>query len=165
MATRYILDGYNIIKQDDVWADLTLADGRQALLAMLMTKRPHGSRRNQVLVVFDGQPDVWGGAALGDEGVRVVFTTGETADAYIRRLIEDSREVKNMIVVTDDREIQVYVRGLGARVKPVKEFLGVVCPAKRGPVRREKEKDISVVVERRINAELESVWLKKKPKE
>lgn len=163
MAREYILDGYNIIKCCDDLADLSLQAGREALLDILRLRRPQGSPRNCVTVVFDGQPDVWGPSLSGE--FRCIFTSGETADEYIKRLVESSQDARRVIVVTNDREITAYIRKLGADGWSVQRFLSA---GRRAQSRRSETasagnpEQISSTVQNQITQELEDLWIKKK---
>jgi len=163
MAREYLLDGYNIIKCRDELADLPLQNGREALIGILRSRRPQGSPRNKVMVVFDGQADVWGPSPAGE--FRCVFTSGETADDYIKRFVELSPDPRRVIVVTNDREIIAYIRKLGAEGCSVERFLS----AGTGPLFRKNfsassgtEDQISRGVQHEITQELEDLWIKKK---
>jgi len=169
MALHYILDGYNIIKSLDALADLSLEQGRESLLKRINTARPQGSARNQVTVVFDGREDIWG-AVTGARGqVKVIFSSGESADDCIKRMVEAAGKVKNIIVVTNDGGITSYVRRLGAKTMGVQDFLlplsssdkkssgrGSRMQAKGG-----REKVVSQTAACRINREFEQIWLRK----
>ena len=120
-----------------------------------------GSSRNQVTIVFDGQAGV-----ISPEktlGVKVVFSSGETADDLIRRLVENAENKKSVYVVTDDKALGQSVRGLGAKVLSVKDFFGKSKERNSKALKAKRvseEKDISTVAEFKINDELKKVWLK-----
>lgn len=167
MSLHFILDGYNLVKQDANFAVLKLEAGRLALLKLIESRKLQGSDSNPVTVVFDGQ--------LGhteerySAGINVVFTSVETADDWIKRFVEDSQTPKSIVVVTDDREIRYFVRALGAALMGTREFL-----EGRGSRRREADrarklkrvqndkKNIPSVVEDKITSEMSQVWLKGK---
>ncbi|MEK7083873.1 MAG: NYN domain-containing protein, partial [Patescibacteria group bacterium] len=107
-----MIDGYNLIKRTPAFASKSLKDGRQALIAFIERQRPQGSARNQVTVVFDGKPGMCGFPVVGEVGV--VFTEYETADDLIKYRVEEARNKKEIVVVTDDKQLLLYVRGLGA---------------------------------------------------
>ena len=128
--------------------------------------RPQGSLRNPVTIVFDGQPGMYGVPTVSQ--VRVVFTEHESADDLIISRVQDSKNKKEIVVVTDDRQLLLYVRNLGAGVMSVKEFTSksiqnVSQTAKPGKP-AEKTKVISSSFEHMVNQELEQLWLSKKPK-
>lgn len=167
MALHFVLDGYNLVKQDAHLAVLKLEAGRQGLVKLIETRELQGSQSNAVTIVFDGQ--------LGESkerlssGIQIVFTTFETADDWIKRFVEESTAPKSIVVVTDDREIRHYVSALGAALMGTREFL-----EGRGSRRREADaarrlkrpqadkKDISSVVEHKITSEFSKLWLKDK---
>ena len=136
------------------------------MLKLIELYHPQGSDRNEVVVVFDGKPGM-----LGYEqgrGPKVFFSENESADDKIRHLIENSKRKKEIVVVTDDRELALSVRLLGASALPVKDFLLKVKrgnpadePLKAGQHKREDEKKISKTLEYKITDELEKIWLKK----
>lgn len=165
MSLHFILDGYNLIKQDAYLAVLRLEAGRLALLKQIETKSLQGSSSNPVTVVFDGQ--LGGVKEQYSSGIALVYTSGETADDWIKRFVEDSSTPKNIVVVTDDREIRHFVRSLGATIMGTREFL-----EGRGSRRRQADlarklkrvqtdkKEISSVLEDKITREMSRVWLK-----
>ncbi len=119
MSLHYLLDGYNVLKQMAPLRDLPLEDGRRGLLRWIGDSRPQGSVNNQVTVVFDGTEDdlrCWQGE------IRVIFSDGCSADDKIKRMVEEMPAKKNCVVVTDDKDIFLYARSLGARVMSVAVF-------------------------------------------
>ncbi|MCK5580228.1 MAG: NYN domain-containing protein [Candidatus Omnitrophica bacterium] len=164
MAVSFIIDGYNVIKRIPELADRTLEDGRSSLIHFLEIHRPQGSLKNDVIVVFDGRSDVWGPQKASF--VKVFFTSDETADEKIKRMVDGHPNKKSVVVVTEDREIQYYVRASGAKVLGVYEFLdkagekGFPAAGKKGF--SQEHKNVSKNVEAKINAEMEKIWLKER---
>lgn len=122
--------------------------------------RPQGSANNKVTLVFDGRQ----GRAqpIQSTVVDVIFTQDETADDRIIRMVQQSRNSKNYIVVTDDRGIQFSVRAAGARLCSVKDFLGRLKGAAPKNGSASSSKVIGKDAAEKINEELKSLWLKKK---
>ena len=169
MSLHYLLDGYNIIKQAPELAQKKLEDGRNGLIRMIEIYQPQGSLNNRVTIVFDGQPGMWGQASVPT--VNVIFTETGSADDKIKSLVEDSRLKKNIVVVSDDKDIKFAVRPLGATVMGVKEFLSKCRPrststkfsSKKIKMRvKEEEKSISKSLEYKITSEFERIWLDKR---
>ncbi len=159
MALHFILDGYNIIKNDNDLADLSLENGRNKFVRILENQRPQGSVKNKVTVVFDGQP---GAGPFHNSGpVHVVFSSGQTADDVIKNIVSRARNKKAIVVVTNDRAIQYYVRSLGARILNVREFWPsrLKAPDRPGKPGKKAGKHIPKSVEVRINDELMDIWL------
>jgi predicted RNA-binding protein with PIN domain len=166
MSLHFLIDGYNLIKRSSTLAQKSLEDGRQSLIGFVETKRPQGSERNRVTIVFDGKPGMYGLPTTTTASV--IFTEYESADDRIKAIVEDAANKKEIVVVTDDKDLYLYVRKLGANVMSNAEFVGKAGHAsgKSGPKTAEKAKIISSVFEYKINQEFEKIWLdKKKPKE
>ncbi|HEV2762792.1 MAG TPA: NYN domain-containing protein, partial [Pyrinomonadaceae bacterium] len=73
--------------------------------------------------VFDGAPDEHFPDGSSFMGVRVFYAErGSDADARIRRMVDESRERRTLVVVTSDRALADYVRRSGARVMRSGEF-------------------------------------------
>jgi len=149
-----------------VLAPKKLEDARDDLIRFIEIHRPQGSLNNTVTIVFDGQAGMWGQPKSSD--VKIVFSTGESADDYIKRAVSSSPHKKSMVVVTNDRDIKLYVRAQGARVKSVDEFLGrvnVFAAGKKGAAKNsqvtEDSKYISKTLEYKITTEFEQIWLNK----
>ena len=150
---------------------LRLEDRRHQLVRFIEFRRPQGSLRNPVTIVFDGKAGHWSGT--DSSGVRVVFSEGETADTRIVRMVSQAPNKKTMVVVTDDREIQYAVRALGAQVSGVQEFLGRVLKSSAkmkggkkesgsSQERGSQEKYISQTLAHTITSEFEKIWLNHK---
>jgi predicted RNA-binding protein with PIN domain len=155
MSLHYMVDGYNVLMRSGLFDTKRLQDARSRLMAHLEHCRPHGSRRNKLTVVFDGKADGLGFEKQDSSGV--VFTSGETADEKIKKMVERSPRPKDIVVVTDDKELGFFVRRCGARLMSVKDFLGKPVMAKHtlpqgGP---------SVVEREKITEELGRIWLKR----
>ncbi len=165
MSLHFILDGYNLIKQNERLAFLKLQDARDAFLARIKAQNLQGSAKNSVTVVFDGQMDT--NRQCYSPAIEVVYTGGETADEWIKRFVEDCQRPKNLVVVTDDKEIRCFVKSLGASIMGARAFLegkdvfrrqlGFVPKSQK--VQNEK-KEISSVLEHKITSEMRRVWLK-----
>ena len=141
----------------------SLEDRRQGLLRWIAAAGPQGSRRNRVTVVFDGN-EAYAGGDGAQADVRVVFSRGQTADDCIKAIVERARDPKGFVVVSDDKDIKLYVRALGAKVSSVKEFAADLFkrPAKgiKASAAAESGRKISLVQADKINKELEKIWLK-----
>jgi predicted RNA-binding protein with PIN domain len=136
----------------DALASGALRDRREKLLRFIEDRRPQGSSSHRVTVVFDGRADVsspgWPGST------RVIFSSGRDADHVIKELVDDLSNPAEAVVVTDDRAIQRWVRGVGARVLAVKDFLSAGAgPSKPRSGGRLDPKDVDA-----INEELWNLW-------
>lgn len=141
-----------------------LEDQRLQLLRFIELRRPQGSLRNRVTVVFDGQPDMGTNSRPG--AVSVIFSDGQSADDVIKGMVARAAGAKSIVVVTDDRDIQFAVKANGAKVLGVMEFLSAAKnPGTRpagGPGKKAAPAGarVSRTEASKINAELEQAWLK-----
>lgn len=113
---------------------------------------------NQVTVVFDGHPDHFGAVSQGE--IRVIFSDGCSADDKIKLMVEEDTDQKNCVVVSNDKDIFLYARSLGARIMSVEAF---TKSKSRGGKRPDPGgKHISLSRQEKITQELSGIWLKEK---
>lgn len=167
MALHYLLDGYNIIKQVPALAQKPWEDGRASLVKIIENENFQGSVNNELTIFFDGRPGRVD--TPGTLRIKVTFTGDKTADDQIKKIVTEAKNKKAYVVVTNDRDIQYYVRSLGAKVVTVSEFLGKTKShqdkgyAAPDAKDREPAKVIPYALEQQITGELEKIWLGKKP--
>jgi predicted RNA-binding protein with PIN domain len=155
MSLHYLLDGYNIIKQVPALANKDLRSGRLALCHFIESQKPQGSQRNKITVVFDGKSDV--GPFPKPHSIAVIFSQDKSADDEIKAIVEKTPHRATLVVVSDDRNLKLDCRALGARIISVQEFLS---KPKTIIKHNEERKDIPFDVEYKINKELGRLWLK-----
>ena len=168
MSLHYLLDGNNIIHQIPKLALKKFEDQRRAFVQWIEIRRPQGSLKNRVTVIFDGRPGRDG--SIQSSIVEVKFSGDDSADNVIRHFVEESAGKKNIIVVTNDRDIKYSVRKEGAAVWSVEEFMAKLESSTK--TREERRvtgspsagKAITKVMEHEINVEFEKIWLKEKDK-
>lgn len=123
MRKHYIVDAYNLMfKSPDIRPriETDLEGARDMLLNQLASFAMAGGRK--VTVVFDGKG--MGSTTSGRAGVRIVYSrSGENADMCIKRLVDVTQRPNPNVVVTSDREIQVFVKHCGAAFVSSDEFL------------------------------------------
>ena len=158
MSLHYIVDGYNIIKHDAFSPNLkTRLDSKSGLLSFIRNNQLTGSQKNTLKIVFDGYPDTyWQGNKEKDE---VVFSGDISADEKIIKLLEKNSRPKDVIVVSDDRELRFLARSLGAKVLAVEDF---ICLKEKTPKRKNEEAETELTFSQKhdINEELRKLWLK-----
>jgi predicted RNA-binding protein with PIN domain len=110
----YLIDGNNVMAQLVGWhKDKPRA--RRRLLDELAQFAV--ARRASVTVVFDGAPEQHFADGASYRGVRLFYAErGSNADERIKKIVEDARERRTLLVVTSDRELALYVRSCGAQV-------------------------------------------------
>lgn len=160
MSLHYVIDGYNVIKHSAYGMPTGKSgDSRISLLALIRDKKLCGSSKNKVTVVFDG------GAGMLQHDPRihyanVVFSGDETADKKIKKLVSTASNPKTIVVVSDDRDIALFIRSLGAQPMGVAEFLAKgYAPAPKSSGDHEIKVNYSQM--QKINEEMRKRWLDK----
>jgi predicted RNA-binding protein with PIN domain len=117
-----LIDGYNVAKL--AWPKLDLEGQRVVLLdAVENLARRYGS---DMTVVFDGA-DVVGAATDQRRIVRVVYSPADViADDVIRDEVRRLPPTRQVVVVTNDREIVGDVRGMGANTMTSDQLLTLI---------------------------------------
>lgn len=161
MSLQYIIDGYNAIYKIPSLKDRSLQEAREGLIRFIKDNALCGSAKNKVTVVFDGKADVVAGLdynSLKESGIKVIFTRDETADDKIKKLVDEYSNPKQVVVVTDDRDILYYSRAAGAAVVSVKEW-----SSRRPAVRHTSDgafkSQTDVRASDTITEELKKLWL------
>ena len=101
-----------------------------------------------------------------NSGVKAIFSKGQSADDLIKKMVEQSQTKKNLVVVSNDKDIKLYVRALGASVLSVQEF--TMTPEKKIKQKSARlpqaseGKYVSLTQQDKINKELERIWIKSK---
>jgi hypothetical protein len=119
-----------------------------------------GSKNNHLLIVFDGYPPSQGDIPAR-EGMRCLFSGVKEADELIKKIVQDSASPKNIVVVSDDKEVQLTSRFLRAQICSVGDF---ICSRRDSRLEANKKKaaldfKLSYSEMQKINAELKKKWL------
>ncbi len=116
----YLVDGNNVMAQRVGW-HRDKARARRGLMDELAQFAR--ARRVSVSVVFDGAPEEFFADGSSYKGVRVFYSErGSDADERIKRMVEETRGRRTLLVVTSDRKLADYVRRCGAQVVRSGEF-------------------------------------------
>jgi predicted RNA-binding protein with PIN domain len=159
MPLHYILDGYNIIKNSSFKRIKKLKDQRVALLMMLKEKKSYLGKKSKITVVFDGKKDNFDISYRKDEDIEIVFTHNESADDWIKDKVKSLKDVKDTVVVSDDKEIIFFVKSYVKSYMGVEEFMEKFSPSKAKPDDFIKpELSYKEILE--INEELKRIWIK-----
>jgi hypothetical protein len=160
MSLQYIIDAYNLINHPAFKpASKPSLNIQQELVDFIKFNRLTGSKNNHLVLVFDGFPPRSEDIPRQD-GLLCVFSRRQEADELIRKIIEDSVSPKNIVVVSDDKEVRLTSRFLQAQVCGVEEF---ICGKKdnRPPGRPKADAvdfKLSYAKMQKINAELRKRW-------
>ncbi|MFA4984215.1 MAG: NYN domain-containing protein [Candidatus Omnitrophota bacterium] len=159
MSLRFIIDGYNVIRHRSFPVNITgKTMPHQALLKYIRNNRLCGSAKNRVTVVLDGFAPAGRHSALLPSA-EIVYSGEENADERIKGMVEESQDPRNLIVVSDDREIRFFVRSKGVKVLKVEDF---ITPRRIRIGSREElaKPELSTEELSFINEELRGLWLK-----
>jgi len=135
-----------------------LKDPREAILRLITKNRLTGSTKNKVIVVFDGFPD----ASFYRQdpcAIQIIYSREETADEKIKKIVESSDNPRNIIVISDDKEIRLSVRALRANPLGVGDFLGSKDKVQR-KIQDIVKPELNYSQVSKINQELKKLWLK-----
>jgi len=168
MSLQYIIDGYNVINHPLFKSTHSkIKEPQIALLEFIKTKKLCGSPNNKVIVVFDGYFNT---AELKQSGsdIKVVFSREETADEKIRKISQAQGNTKNIVVVSDDKEISLFIKAISARSMSVSQFIDPSSRSKKSvnpsgkQTKWEREllkTELNYSQIEKINQELKKRWL------
>ena len=164
MSLRFIIDGYNLLNHPHLNLKGKTVSPARAILFLIRRNSLTGSVKNKVTVVFDGYPP--GGEDQPAEGdhERVVFSRVISADEKIKKIVEESAGRKEIVVVSDDKEIIFYIKSLGARAMGVEEFLKSKSSFRKSQ-KNQPESKLSFEQMRQVDQELKGIWLKDEGRE
>lgn len=162
MSLQYIIDGFNIINHPQFTRrHKHSASPGVSLLTFIRANRLTGSPKNKVIIVFDGYPESgeYAGGAGQDSDFAVIFSRKISADEKIKKIVEESANRKNIVVVSDDREIGFMVKSLGACSIGVEKF---IAQGEESGERRKKDsqpQELTYSQKHAIDKELRKLWL------
>ena len=160
MSLHYIIDGYNILHHPNLApANKKIQDPKAALLEFIKINRLTGSLKNKITLVFDGYPDA-SGKSRDSADIEIIFSRQESADERIKRIVENSSGRKNIIVVSDDKEIRFCVKAAGASCLSVAEFTHLKVKPAHLQKTDTRKTELSYSQIQKINQECEKIWLK-----
>jgi predicted RNA-binding protein with PIN domain len=113
-----------------------------------------GSKNNKVTIVFDGRFG-WEGART-ESDFELIFSGERPADEVIKERVRRYKNKKQIVVVSNDRDIINYVRSYGAGMLSVEDF---IRRKEEKKVYSQKDKNIDYRLQREITEELKRRWL------
>jgi len=161
MSLQYIIDAYNLTNHPAFKpVSKSALNIQHALADFIKLNKLTGSRNNSLVLVFDGYPPPQEDIPRQD-GLLCMFSRAQEADALIKKIVQESVSPKNIVVVSDDKEVRLTSRFFHAQICDIEEFIcgkqgnkskALVWPEtvdfKLGYAKMEK-----------INAELRKKWL------
>jgi len=162
MSLQYIIDAYNLINHPAFKpVSKSVLNIQHALADFIRLNRLTGSKNNSVVLVFDGYPPPRSEDIPRDNGLLCIFSRAKEADELIKKIVQDSASPKNIVVVSDDKEVQLTSRFLQAQICNVEEF---ICGKQGNKLATEAKLaavdfKLSYAQMQKINAELRKKWL------
>ncbi|MCX5669138.1 MAG: NYN domain-containing protein [Candidatus Omnitrophica bacterium] len=123
MSLQYIIDAYNLINHPAFKpVSKSALNIQHALADFIRLNRLTGSKNNRLVLVFDGYPPPADDIPR-ENGLLCMFSRNQEADELIKKIVQDSASPKNIVVVSDDKEVQLTSRFLHAGICNVGEFI------------------------------------------
>ena len=160
MSLQYIIDAYNLINHPRFKAIKPAVNIQQNLADFVRINKLTGSKNNRVILVFDGYPPRDQDIPEGD-GLVCKFSRKIEADELIKKIVEESTCPRNIIVVSDDKQVQLMSRLSRARISGIEEFIGGKRNNKFASTGSldSVEPGLTYSAIQKINAELKKKWL------
>jgi len=161
MSLQYIIDAYNLINHPAFKpVSKSALNIQHALADFIRLNRLTGSKNNRLVLVFDGYPPPSEDIPRGN-GLLCMFSRNQEADELIKKIVQDSTSPKNIVVVSDDKEVQLTSRFLHAGICNVGEFICGKKDNKSAINVRQVAIDFKLSYSKmeKINAELRKKWL------
>ena len=138
---QYIIDGNNVIGKDRMLKSLQQQEPQQSRekLAMLLD-RYFGKKKFKVFLHLDG----FAKDAIRTSKIKLIYSDNKTADENIRTQIENSKNPKNIIVVTSDHSLAEFAKVCSCTVLKSEEFLKQINKEKAGSSESEIQKEIDL---------------------
>ena len=116
---HYIIDGNNLIGKIPALKKLHRRNkGQSAEKLAFLLGRYFSRKKFKVSLHFDGFP----GEKINAGGIKIFYSTNQTADEKIKKEIERSRNPRNIILVTSDNNLAEFGRVCSCRVIRSEDF-------------------------------------------
>lgn len=160
MSLQYIIDAYNLINHPAFKpVSKSALNIQHALADFIRSNSLTGSKNNTLVLVFDGYPPSLDELPC-QNGLLCLFSRTEEADELIKKIVQNSASPKNIVVVSDDKEVQLASRFFHAQICNVKEF---ICGKKDNRLENAKlaavDFKLSYAKMEKVNVELRKKWL------
>lgn len=151
-----IVDGYNVLMQMGL-KEKTLEGRRKHFVNMLNQRH---KMFDGIVVVFDGKEEVDDYFRRENLNTRVVYAKNESADDYIKSMIEKSKNPKTIVLATDDREIKDFAKMHGCQLISSYNLISKISPHPKQPPKPLENKDVFLESEKgkAITEELKKKW-------
>lgn len=115
--TTYLIDAYNVLHRLTSFRSQLVKTPEAARSSLVQQCRLIAARKARVIVVFDGS-----GQIKSTGSVRVVFSGKASADQLIKKLIDEQKHRRDVVVVSSDAEVQQYAKISSCRFMAAEAF-------------------------------------------
>lgn len=156
---EYIIDGYNVIKS----AYFKGRSESEKIVSFYNLLNKYRSKHPSVIftIVFDGfRPSNF--YLLKDRRLKTVFSGDITADEYIRKRVEKGKRNEEVIIVSNDKQVQISGKLFNCGISSVSKFIRIVSEERKRVKGVKQEKpSIDYRIKRKIEEELKRHYEKK----
>lgn len=159
---HFLIDGYNLMKKMQLPKCHEFEQERNEFLLEIKRFSMMQSQRNKISVIFDGSPRYMHFQDLSNDNIDVRFSLDVEADDIIIEKVENAKNAKQIVVVTEDRRIINSVKERGATILRSTDFISQLAD-KKAKV-QSKSVNLNHIPERNkqaINNEILDAWKKK----
>jgi predicted RNA-binding protein with PIN domain len=153
----FVIDAFNVIHK--IKELRNSHNPHHDFICFCKSRRLTGSLNNRVIIVFDGKfrEDI----VFHERNWKVLFSDSRSADELIVERVSQIKKAREVVVVSDDRELQSKVKASGGKIKKVDEFIKIAKkPAPKIKPASANKKNISYTLQREITEEMRRIWLK-----
>ncbi|MBX7041756.1 MAG: NYN domain-containing protein [Ignavibacteria bacterium] len=144
---RIIIDCNNLLHKIPSLKAMHSSDMQGAAMALRDFVRSRYAGREKITFVFDGYGR--------NEGAGVIYSGKLTADEIIRQMITDSRNGRELIIVSSDTGITMLAKECSCRVIPSEKFANDLSGNTASPARGKNVNEIIEKPDRSTRKELE----------
>jgi predicted RNA-binding protein with PIN domain len=116
---RYIIDGWNLVHK--IPQIKNRPRPQQDFVSFIKNNRLTGSKNNRVTIVFDGYGNI--NDLIQEKDFRIIYSQQRSADDVIIDIVRRAKHKKQLLVVSDDRQIISQIKSYGANYLSTSNFL------------------------------------------
>ena len=116
----YLIDGNNLIGHT---LNYKLNDVKSRYRLILKLIKFQNLKKSKITIVFDGTPDISiNKLSYNSKKFSIIFSESVSADTKIKEIISTKKYLRDVYVVSSDRELINFVKSKGAKVIKCSDF-------------------------------------------
>jgi predicted RNA-binding protein with PIN domain len=136
----YMIDGNNLIGKIKFLNQLQLKDKQSSREKLVFIVDNFFTSKNiKVLLFFDGYENL----SIPSSRSKIIYSRNKTADDLIKKQIENSKNPRNVILVSSDNNLVQFARVCGCSIFTSEKFAGEISISKNQDEEKEREKSIN----------------------